>query len=236
MRELLKTGMTRRAIANELNVSPSTVTRTARVLGFPDKAPRRSPVDWEAVQAYYDAGNTIDECREKFGFSYAAWDKAARGDIAPRPRSARRRATRDAVEHLLAEGFSQAQIARRLGLTKATLAYHARRLGIRADPRFARRHDWDAVQRAIDEENLSMTQCVRRFGFGRDAWYRAVERGEIVPRSPKVPIEELFIAGRRRGRSHLKFRLLGTGSRRIAASGAESRIGAEGRRPWRSIT
>ena len=56
-----------------------------------------------------------------------------------------------------------------------------------------------------------MTQRVRRFGFGRDAWYRAVERGEIVPRAPKVPIEELFVSGRRRGRSHLKFRLLGDG-------------------------
>jgi DNA-binding CsgD family transcriptional regulator len=214
MRKLLRTGMTRRAIAEHLRVSPSTVTRTARLLGFPDKSPRRSPVDWEAVRLYYDARHTIEECRAKFGFSYAAWDKAAaRGDITTRPRSAGQlsRATRDEIEHLLAEGLSQVQIARHLALSKSTIAYHARGLGIRADSRFARRHDWAAVQKAIDEGELSMAQCVTRFGFARDSWYRAVKRGDIVPRPAKVPIEKLFVARSRRGRSHLKYRLISDG-------------------------
>jgi 5-methylcytosine-specific restriction endonuclease McrA len=92
------------------------------------------------------------------------------------------------------------------------VAYHVRRLGVRADPRFARRHNWDAVQRAIDEEGLSMRQCLVRFGFSRDTWYRAVTRGAITPRDHIIPLEELLVAGRTQtGRGHLKVRLLKAG-------------------------
>jgi transposase-like protein len=214
IRELLEAGCLRRAIADELGVSPSTVTRWARLLGFPDKSLRPSHTDWTPIREYYEAGHTIDECRARFGFTYGAWDKAvSRGDIVPRARSDRRlsRGTRDAVEHLLSLGFTQASIARQLGLTKSTVAYHVRLLGVRADPRFARRHDWDAVQHAIDEDGLSMTQCLKRFGLGRDTWYRAVRRGDIVPRPARMALEGLLVAGRRTNRSHLKRRLLDAG-------------------------
>jgi transcriptional regulator with XRE-family HTH domain len=157
--KLLEAGWRRRAISAEVGVSPSTVTRWARIFGFADVAPRPSLTDWAAVKEYYDAGHTIDECRAKFGFSYGAWDKAVnRGDVVPRPRADRElsHSTRDQVEDLLARGLSQAEISRELGLTKSTVAYHLRCLGVRADPRFARRHDWAAVQSAIDEEDLSM--------------------------------------------------------------------------------
>lgn len=214
IRELLEAGWVRRAIADEVGVSPSTVTRWARLLGFPDRSPRLSPTDWRAVRAYYEEGHTIDECRALFGFTYGAWDKAvSRGDVVPRARSARQlsRATRDEVEHLLARGLTQAGIARELGLTKSTVAYHARALGVRADPRFARRHDWSAVQRAIDDEGLSMRQCLARFGFGRDSWYRAVRRGDIVPPLATMPLETLLVVGRRTNRSHLERRLIAAG-------------------------
>jgi len=214
IRELLEAGWLRRAIADEVGVSPSTVTRWARLLGFPDKSPRPSLTDWVPVRDFYEAGHTIDECRARFGFTYGAWDKAvSRGDIVPRPRSRREltHATRDAVEHLLATGWNQASIARELGLTKSTIAYHVRALGVRADPRFARRHDWSAVQRAIDDEGLSMTQCLDRFGFSRDTWYRAVQRGDVIPRPGAMSLDSLLVAGRRTNRSHLKGRLLAAG-------------------------
>lgn len=214
IRELLEAGWLRRAIADEVGVSPSTVTRWARLLGFPDKSPRPSHSDWRAIRDCYEAGHTIDECRARFGFTYGAWDKAvSRGDVTPRPRSHRElsHATRDEVEHLLSLGLTQAQISRELGLTKSTVAYHARGLGVRADPRFARRHDWSAVQRAIDDEGLSMRQCLDRFGFSRDTWYRAVRRGEIVPKPHTMPLEELLVVGRRTQRGHLKLRLLKAG-------------------------
>lgn len=134
---LLDKGWSRQRIARELEVDPSTITRHARLLGYPDVHPRRSSIDWNAVQGYYDAGHTIDECRDRFGFSYGAWDRAAvRGDVVSRPRSRRQLShmTRDRIELLLAEGSTPAEIARALDISKSTVAFHCRRLGHRADP------------------------------------------------------------------------------------------------------
>jgi DNA-binding CsgD family transcriptional regulator len=210
IRDELARGRPRAEIARELGVSPSTITRAARGLGFPDARPRPSNTDWAAVQRHYDAGHSIAECRERFHFTLSAWDKAvARGDLAVRPRGNGElaRGTRDRVEDLLARGMTQADIARELGVTKSTVAYHARRLGLRADPRFARRIDWKAIQTAIDEEGLSMARCLARFEIARDTWYRAIARGDVAPGPSKMPIEELLVAGRRTSRRHLKVRL-----------------------------
>jgi hypothetical protein len=112
---------------------------------------------------------------------------------------------------LLASGRSQAEIAVELGISKSTVAFHCRNLGHRADPKFARRYDWAEVQRAIEAENLSMRQCLARFGFSRATWYQATRRGDITPRVPLIPIEELLVVGRRTGRHHLKQRLIAAG-------------------------
>lgn len=215
VKTLLEKGWSRQRIARALEVDPSTITRHARLLGFPDVHPRRSPIDWNAVQRYYDAGHTIDGCRDRFGFSYGAWDRAAvRGDVVSRSRSRGQlsRATRDRVEFLLAAGSKPAEIARTLGISKSTVAFHCRRLGLRADSRFSRRYDWHDVQRAIDEEDLSMRQCLARFGFCRATWHDAVKRGKITPPPAKMPIEELLVVGRKgTNRTHLKNRLIGEG-------------------------
>jgi len=54
VRNLLKSGWSRRAIAEELGVDPSTVTRYARSLGFPDARKRSSNFDWVEIQKYYE--------------------------------------------------------------------------------------------------------------------------------------------------------------------------------------
>lgn len=212
---LLEQGWPRRRIARDLGVDPSTITRHARLLGYPDVHPRRSSIDWNAVQEFYDEGHTIDECRDRYGFSYGAWDHAAvRGDIVSRPRSERQLSgmTRDRVHQLLTQGSTQAEIAKSLGISKSTVAFHCRRLGLEADRRFSRRYDWVDVQRAIDEEGLSMRRCLTRFGFCRATWYEAVKRGKIVPRPAKMPIEDLLVVGREStNRTHLKSRLIGAG-------------------------
>jgi DNA-binding CsgD family transcriptional regulator len=215
VRKLLDTGVPRIEIAARLGVSPSTVTRYSRLLGYPDARRRHSVTDWRAIQEYYDEGHTIDECRDRFGFSYGAWDKAAvRGNLIPRSRRHGElgQATRDRVESLISEGLTQIQIARQLGLTKSTVAYHERKLGRRADVRFATRYDWAEVQRAIDTEGLSMKQCLARFGFCSETWRQAVERGAVVPRPAEMPLEMLLVRGRRQtNRTHLKNRLLKAG-------------------------
>jgi DNA-binding CsgD family transcriptional regulator len=215
IKQLLEAGVPRVRIAQELGVSPSTITRHARLLGFADARRRASITDWSAVQRYYDEGHSIDECRERFGFSYAAWDKAAvRGDLIPRSRANGELglAKRDKIEDLIARGRTQAEICRELGLSKSTVAYHVRRLGYRADPRFARRYDWLDIQRTIDAEGLSMKAAMERFGFSAESWRQAVRRGDIVPIPYLIPIQDLLVAGRTQtSRTHLKMRLLAAG-------------------------
>jgi DNA-binding CsgD family transcriptional regulator len=169
--------------------------------------------DWNAIRDYYEVGHTRQECQDQFGFSNGAWNRAVeRGDIEPRPKSSDMRAARkrERIAELRGKGMSYVAIARELGLTKSTVAYHARRLGIPANEKFARRYDWELVQRAIDD-GMSMRQCQARFGFSRDAWGKAVRRGDIVPRDWVLPIEMLLVIGRRTSRSHLKNRLLNSG-------------------------
>ena len=44
--------------------------------------------DWEEVQRYYDAGHTVRECREHFGFANQTWNNAVkRGDVRARARA-----------------------------------------------------------------------------------------------------------------------------------------------------
>ena len=111
------------------------------------------------------------------------------------------------VGELRDRGLSYRDIARELGTTKSTVAYHARRLGIPVNEASARRYDWELVQTAVDE-GASMRECMKRFGFCRDSWGKAVKRGEVVPNEWVTPLEELLTSGRRRSRGHIKRRLL----------------------------
>jgi 5-methylcytosine-specific restriction endonuclease McrA len=116
--------------------------------------------------------------------------------------------TREHVARLLDEGHSQNEIARRLGIAKSTVAYHARNLGREPDERCNRRYDWAEVQRYYDEGH-TVTQCQERFGFSRETWHAARNRGAVVARPREMTIERLCAAPR--NRSHLKVRLIAAG-------------------------
>jgi DNA-binding CsgD family transcriptional regulator len=120
--------------------------------------------------------------------------------------------TRESVARLLAMGMSRAEAARRLGLAKSTVSYHARRLGESMDERFAKRFDWQQVQAYYDLGN-GMRACLRVFGFSRSAWDDAIGRGAITPRPRFRPLEELFAANTNRNRRDLKARLISSGLR-----------------------
>jgi hypothetical protein len=173
----------------------------------------RRKYDWAAIQAYYDAGHTVRECQAEFGFAMGAWDSAVgRGEIVPRhektPRF--RHDTREAVRARLEAGMSQTEIAVELGLSKGTVCYHARRIGVEGDQRYRRRYDWEQIQRA-HESGMSMRECQREFGFSTAAWHEARKRGVLATRAPGIPIDELLVAGKARNRGHVRARLLKAG-------------------------
>lgn len=118
--------------------------------------------------------------------------------------------TREAVQRLLAEGLSRAEIASRIGVSRPTVSYHARRLGAPIDERFARRYDWAAIQAYYDAGH-SVRQCSRAFGFSLESWHAARLRGQIVTRSAAMPLAELLVADRYRSRQNIKRRLLAEG-------------------------
>jgi len=113
-----------------------------------------------------------------------------------------------------------------LGISKPTVSYHARKLGIEAHPTAKRRYDWAEI-RAAYESGLSVRECMRRFGFCAATWNEAVKRGAVVPRPAAMPIEQLLVVGRSEtNRTHLKSRLIAEGLK-------ENRCEACGIAEWR---
>jgi len=51
------------------------------------------------------------------------------------------------VAALVEIGLPYSQVATRLGVSKPTVSYHARKLGIPAADKFSCRYDWPEVQR-----------------------------------------------------------------------------------------
>jgi DNA-binding CsgD family transcriptional regulator len=145
-------------------------------------------------------------------------DAARTGEAAPDavpPRARWSVTTRDAVHRLLAEGLTRTEIADRLGMTRSTVTYHARRLGEPIDETCARRYDWPAIQAYYDEGH-SVRECARVFGFSLQSWHAARLRGQLTTRSPAMPLSELLVIDRHRSRQNIKRRLLAEGLKRSA--------------------
>jgi transposase len=123
--------------------------------------------------------------------------------------------TRREVARLLLEGLTRAEIARRLGLSRGTISYHAHRLSAPIHVACARRYDWDAVQAYYDEGH-SVTECTEHFGMARATVTEAVRRGVLRTRPQATPIGELLSIGKRRGRWNLKRRLFEAGLKQDA--------------------
>jgi transposase-like protein len=130
--------------------------------------------------------------------------------------------TRELVARGLARGMSIAAIASELGVVKSTVSYHARRLGLAPNPKFARRYDWPTIQAYYDQGH-SIRECAQAFGFCPETWHRAVRVGLLRSRPAAAPIDTYLVNGRRVNRHHLKQRLLASGlkSHRCEACGID---------------
>jgi 5-methylcytosine-specific restriction endonuclease McrA len=101
-------------------------------------------------------------------------------------------------------------VSRALGITPATVSYHARRLGYPPREKCARRYDWAEVQRYYDAGH-SVRECSVRFGFSTQTWHMAVARGAVRARPRATPLPVLLARGYARGRYNIKLRLVAAG-------------------------
>jgi transposase len=136
--------------------------------------------------------------------------------------------TRKEVDRLLREGSTLSEAATRLGVRKSTICYHARKLGIVPEKKYALRYDWASVQRYYDQGH-SIRECAKYFGFSKETWGAAVRRGVLVSRPPAAPIETYLVKGRKVNRHHLKRRLLAAGLKehRCESCGIREWLGKE---------
>ncbi|HEY7632083.1 MAG TPA: HNH endonuclease [Thermoleophilaceae bacterium] len=111
---------------------------------------------------------------------------------------------------LLEAGLSRTAVARELRISKPTVTYHARALGLPSDSRCNRRYDWDEVQRYYNEGH-SISACQLHFGFARKTFADAVKRGAIVSRRHGAPLETYLVSDSPYHRGTLKRRLIREG-------------------------
>jgi hypothetical protein len=85
---LLDEGLSQAAISAQLGISPGTVGYHARRRHLPSSPACGRRYDWAEIQRYYDAGHSISECQQRFGFARKAWaDAARRGAVVSRPQA-----------------------------------------------------------------------------------------------------------------------------------------------------
>ena len=133
--------------------------------------------------------------------------------------------TRSHVDDLHNQGLRPAEIALCLGISRPTVSYHLRRLGLSVDATAGQRYDWAAVQRFYDAGH-TITECQREFGFARCSWTAARRRGVLTARPTSMSIETLLVASR--NRNHIKRRLIQLGLKTHACEicGVDSWLGA----------
>ena len=149
----------------------------------------------------------------RFGLGASTWTAAiARGEINPRPRNYAEKPkgeTRAAVERLLNEGRGGAEIAERPGVSKPTVCYHARKLGVPPlEIRSSARLGGNCAGLRSRPVDAPVQGALWIFLGGLAG--REVKRGDIVPRDTRIPLDQLVV-GRRTGRGHLKARLIEAG-------------------------
>jgi DNA-binding transcriptional ArsR family regulator len=115
---------------------------------------------------------------------------------------------RERVRQLLEGGLTQGEVAAALGISPATVSYHARRLGYPRKPRS--KYDWATIQAYYDSGH-TYRETKARFGFSSGAWGKAVEAGKIVARRNVTELSAWLVAGSRVNRQHLKRRLIEAG-------------------------
>src|ERR1700676_2470290 len=84
------------------------------------------------------------------------------------------------IKELLSQKVSYREIERRLGVRRATIAYHARRMGKPLDEKANRRYNWTEIQAFYDTHTWDET--VEQFGVCKASIHKAITSGRLSHR------------------------------------------------------
>jgi hypothetical protein len=112
------------------------------------------------------------------------------------------------IIRMLEDGYTYNHIASELNCSKATISYHAKKIG---KGRQLPIHNWEEIQSYYDIHK-SFTACRKKFGISWDAWVTAKNRGLIQHIDFRIPLEEILVVGRtQNSRKNIKIRLINAG-------------------------
>lgn len=115
--------------------------------------------------------------------------------------------TTETIKIMLEQGLSYKEISAKTKLTKATISYHAKKLGM-SNPR--KETDLEILTK-LYESGLSVAESAKRLGIGKDSAAKALKKNKVAIRSNKADIEKMFIENSAVGRNAVKRRLLSEG-------------------------
>jgi hypothetical protein len=83
--ELLKSGKSYNFIVAEVGCSKSTIHYHAKILGILSNNSKNNKYNWKEISDYYNQGNSLKKCKEKYGFTSGSWSRAViRKEVRPR--------------------------------------------------------------------------------------------------------------------------------------------------------
>ena len=68
------------------------------------------------------------------------------------------------------------------------------------------KYDWSEIGKYA--QTHTVRECRQKFGFASQAWTDAVNRGDIKPRTTKLPLKKVAVKNSTYSRQHLKQRII----------------------------
>ena len=112
--------------------------------------------------------------------------------------------TTETIRIMLEQGLSYKEISAKTKLTKATISYHAAKLGM-SNPRVEPNLE---ILTRLYESGLSVAETAKQLGIGKVAASKALKKNKVSMRSNKADIEKMFIENSLVGRNAIKNRLI----------------------------
>lgn len=114
---------------------------------------------------------------------------------------------KEQIISLLLQGKSYGAITERVGCSKSTISYHAKKLGL-SKKAYIKSYDWKEVQIYYDSCK-SPVQTIKHFGMSRGSFSKSLKTGRLKWIDPTIPLENLLVADRKTNtsRQYLKGRL-----------------------------